>query len=467
MTCPVNECTYNKSGNRPVACPHCPFTACRGCHTKYLLDAGEPKCMSCGKAWGAEFLGDHFPKSFVKGGLSENRKKALFAREQGLFPETLPLLEERERLKGRIKAREGQITTTRAEICGLTTQLGALTAQLEELKLENARDLARQRMAAAPPAEAPAAEAAAGEAPAAAGARGAPRRHCPRTGCNSFLSAKNKCLTCPAWMCRDCEKLKEGPEDPGHACSPDDVATVKLKREECRPCPACGVETFKIDGCSQVWCPPPCGGAEGTAWNFTTGVVDKGRPHAPLYYEYLRKKHGGEAPRVPGDDPCARLPDAAALTRFFQSTGTPRQGQDALLNLHRMLVHIDRFEAPRWRRANPSAFEANLDLRLAFLSNALDEEAFKSQLQRREKEVKKAKEFNEALRLLVDVGSDIIAGMLRGPALTAEVFERFEQVREFYNGSIRNIRARYGSKACFLLMTTAGAPGALYGWALA
>jgi len=266
-------------------------------------------------------------------------------------------------------------------------------------------------------------------------------------------------------MCQECEKIKAGREDPDHVCNPDDVETVKLKQKESKPCTACGTETFKIDGCYQVWCPPPCGGTEGTAWDFRTGKIDKDRPHAPLYYEYQRKMNGGEAPRVPGDNPCmaAGIPDMPRFVRRYrdQTSAIPRQDLNALLDIYRLLVHIEHVEIRRWRRANPTDFETNIDLRMAFLENAIDENLFKETLQRREKEARKAVAFYDAIQLIVNVSTDIFnefCERVRQSTDTNEVtsvqdvFDKFEQMRLYYNESITAIRWRCDSKACFLLV---------------
>jgi hypothetical protein len=267
-------------------------------------------------------------------------------------------------------------------------------------------------------------------------------------------------------MCQECEKIKASREDPGHVCNADDVASVKLKQKECKPCPGCGIETFKIDGCRQVWCPPPCGNNEGTAWDFVTGKIDRDRPHAPLYYEYQRKMNGGEAPRVPGDNPCmaAGIPGIPGFLRrsSTKTLSIPRKDLTALLDLHRWIVHIEHVELRRWRRANPTDFETNIDLRIAYLENSIDENLFKETLQRREKEARKANAFFDAIQLIVNVSADIFNEFCEKVRQSTEdnpvtsiqdILNKFEQIRLYYNESITAIRWRFDSKACFLIMT--------------
>ena len=73
---------------------------------------------------------------------------------------------------------------------------------------------------------------------------------CPQTDCHGFIDKKYTCGLCHVHVCVHCMKTK----NENHECNADDVASVKMIREECKKCPTCKAFVFKISGCYQMWC---------------------------------------------------------------------------------------------------------------------------------------------------------------------------------------------------------------------
>jgi len=393
--------------------------------------------MACRKEWNIEFVDSQFTKVFRKNELKTHRQNVLLGREKAMLPATMVRVD----ILARAKERNAQIVELRR-------QIQTLYHQIDILHHENYHEQHVSRHGG-------------GEEE-----KRVFRKHCPRTGCNAFLSTQYKCSTCDTWMCPECEKIKASRDDPEHQCNPDDVESVKLKKQECKPCPSCGIETFKIDGCYQVWCPPPCGGGQGTAWDFRTGKLDRDRPHAPLYYEYQRKMNGGVAPRNPGDNPCGvanELPDFRVVRRVLQQLPQVHQ-EDAefLKHIHRILVHVQNVTMRQYYENREVTFETNVDLRMAFLQNEIDEETMKMNLQKREKDKNKRLAMHDAMELLVNVGKDIYNNLINMVNMVnqrennttttvsiEDTFKELEQIRLYFNETITNVRRRFDSKALF------------------
>jgi hypothetical protein len=123
---------------------------------------------------------------------------------------------------------------------------------------------------------------------------------CPEEGCRGFLSSAYKCELCKLYTCPKChEIIGDKKDNPDHVCNPDSVKSAELIKKETKPCPSCGCRIYKIDGCDQMWC-TTCH----VAFSWRTGRRETGTIHNPHFYQWQRDANNGEAPRVPGDNPC-------------------------------------------------------------------------------------------------------------------------------------------------------------------
>ena len=101
--------------------------------------------------------------------------------------------------------------------------------------------------------------------------------HCPKNDCRGFITKTGKCGLCQTVTCTKCyqEKLTD------HECNPDDVATAKLLKKDCRNCPNCKVLIHRYVGCPQMFC-TNCH----TGFDWGTGQILK-KLHNPHLTEWL------------------------------------------------------------------------------------------------------------------------------------------------------------------------------------
>lgn len=272
-------------------------------------------------------------------------------------------------------------------------------------------------------------------------------RHCPIKECQGYLDRNYTCSGCKVVVCTHCEIIKDDNNE--HVCDPNDVASVKLKVNTSKPCPKCSKLTFKIDGCSQVWCPPPCG----TAWNFNTGTLDKGPVHSPDYYDYMRKNNNGVVP--PQNFMCANnvLPDIWIMQRRVEN-----KDFEAISEIHRFFVDLRNHVMYRYDVGNVvNDFDKNLDLRVKFLTNLTDKESFKKTLFSRNKKTNKHKTIYENLNMLYIVGVDIFhkirndgypVNKTTGLVNLTGAFDELNNIRKYYNEVIIKTKERYDCKSC-------------------
>jgi hypothetical protein len=125
---------------------------------------------------------------------------------------------------------------------------------------------------------------------------------CPGKDCRGRLSTGYKCGLCEHRFCPDChndvgDTRGSTSGSATHTCNEDDKKTVALLKENTKPCPKCHEGIFKVSGCDQMWC-TQCH----TCFSWQTGKILNGVVHNPHFYAWQRAQHGGEAPRVPGDN---------------------------------------------------------------------------------------------------------------------------------------------------------------------
>lgn len=92
--------------------------------------------------------------------------------------------------------------------------------------------------------------------------------------CTDGIIVKSECLGCGITVCKECFVKKE----PGHACTQDDLNTVKMLSESTK-CPDCGVKISKIEGCRFMTCTRcEC------KFDYYTGVSSRYGTHATQKY---------------------------------------------------------------------------------------------------------------------------------------------------------------------------------------
>jgi hypothetical protein len=226
---------------------------------------------------------------------------------------------------------------------------------------------------------------------------------CPAEGCRGFLSTAYKCGTCECWACVECHVSVGKEKDCAHMCDPNTVLSAKAIKDETRPCPKCGTRIFKTDGCDQMWCTMDgCGAA--FSWN--TGHIVTGVIHNPHYYEWLRRREGGELPREAGDIPCGGMPNTWQMVGVIRELALPEELNTAVLESFRNLQEL----VDHRMRDYPSRLPqlANKEDDVSYLLNEITEEVWQARLERTETKFLKKKEIGQILQTLATAGSDMM-----------------------------------------------------------
>jgi len=512
MECSICCEKYNKSSRKPVGCG-CGIEVCRECAQRVLLDtATNPQCMGCRRPWDSAFLAENFTKVFISKTLKEHRANVLFDREKAMLPEAQPLAELTKAMKPIVEATRAStekiaeeemlyrekcieldglrvtmrhenrlitdigdyITATKA-VAELRKSLAAEKAIL--LSYQDLQKIVRNLM-----------DPTAG--PVYSGGEASARRFvraCPAEGCRGFLSEQWKCGLCNVRVCAKCHEIKTaaaadtaadpsapgpsqprgGSSAPQHVCNPENVASAAMIAKDSRPCPSCAALIHRVSGCDQMWC-VCCK----TAFNYRTGVVDKGVIHNPEYNRYLRERAARMAaadgnpeavaeppapPRAEGDVPCGRanihgereLPAtydrfAVKMHQTLKLNGTP--AGNTIMAIYHAFNHNN--YAIRRRYGEAVAPEArNRDIRIKFLLGDIDETAFKRLLHQREKAEAKKNEYREAFTTFQNITADYLVLVYTAETKKAaeDLAEEMERLRVFTNDLLGQIAARYNA----------------------
>lgn len=331
--------------------------------------------MNCGVGWNLEFLYQTFPKVFVHRDMRDHREGLLLEREKAMLPATIPYAEDekrKERIMEEITELDRQKAVLYDGIAKLDREIRRKHADIgKKLDTKQKREFIRA---------------------------------CPASGCKGFLSTSWKCGLCNVWVCPDCHEIKGENKDVEHTCDPEILKSVKMLNAETRPCPTCASLIFKIDGCSQMWC-TECH----TAFDWKTGQVEKGVVHNPHYYEYLRKH--GNVPRNIGDVPCGGIPSVWNVSNALKRMNCAAKITSSVLEITRLLNHVHQVEIPA-HPVQADGLQANLDLRVRYLLNRLEEEDWKKELQKREKKNQKNTAHRLIFDMIVAVGIDFLNKIL-------------------------------------------------------
>ena len=443
MDCSICLEKYTKELRLKVTCPYCPANACRGCVQRYLLSSHEdPHCLGCRKAWNREFIDLHLTKTFRSGPLRKHRAKTLMDREKAMLPamqifvesvkeiraaselmsavsESLRKMEAtrvgilrvRDALRVKIRATKTgeEIEIAMKELDENCARYGRNEAKMMRVRYDH--EVLQRRISRAQNIL----EGRAAEDDRAAEPARVFIQHCPADNCRGYLSTAYKCGVCAKYACPDCLTIKGDNRDAEHTCNEDAKASAALIKRETKPCPKCGVRIFKIDGCDQMFCTQEtCH----TAFSWNTGHVVTGTIHNPHYYEYLRHRNGGAAPREAGDIPCGGLPTVWQFTRDILATDLPAPTKNLIIHIHRALndmAEVRLAEFPARQAAN-----VNQDINIRYLMNDMDEDAWKKTLEQRETKFERKREIGQILTTFTHVGSEFLRNLVAGPGLTVE-----------------------------------------------
>jgi len=429
---------FTKQPHRKQAkCPYCEISACVKCTQTYLLGTHEdPHCLGCRRGWTREVMDTILLTTWINGEYKKHRENILIDRERSRLPAAQIIVERRkeaeEREPIRIKLSD--------EIHALEVQLGALRTKYyyECRRIETLRaglEFVEDKTATKNPEE-----------------RRVFIMPCPAQNCRGFLSQGYKCGVCDVHVCSECREVKGTVRDAPHTCNPDTVATVQRLKKECRGCPECGTNIFKIEGCDQMFC-THCN----TPFSWTTGrKIVTGAIHNPHYFEYLRSANGGVMPRAPGDIPClANLPNAWSFERDVgRKFPVTKVYSDILYSGLQRITHIEHVEIPRMTvRADD---QDNTETNVQYLTGHIDQKRWKQLLQMKEKRSNKKDEIRIRYEAFIGVCIDIygrVMNVVRGTTIlptgdmvTIACKEACEQLRalcKIFNEGLMEISKRY------------------------
>jgi hypothetical protein len=351
-------------------------------------------CMGCRRAWTREVLDAILLTTWINGDYKKHREDILFDRERSRLPAAQIIVERRREAQKREPLRVELIK----KIADLEVQIGTLRSEYY---------LECQRIDAYMRGEDPFAERTEKDK-----AKSEERRvfvmPCPAADCRGFLSSGYKCGVCDIHVCPECREIKGVARDVEHTCNPNTVETVRLMKKECRGCPECGTNIFKIEGCDQMFC-THCN----TPFSWTTGKkITNGVLHNPHYFEYLRLTNGGAVPRNPGDIPCiANLPNAWTFDRqVAKAYPGARLITGFLYAGLNTIAHIQHVEIPHM--TNHAQDSDTTEINVRYLMGEVDQKHWKQLLQQKEKKRIKKDEIRMRYEAFVGACVDIYGRLM-------------------------------------------------------
>lgn len=436
--------SFNKSNRLKINCKTCSddsIVVCRSCAKRYILDQPtDPSCMVCKVEWDIEFLTENFTKVFVNKELKNHRENYLLEKQLALLPETQDFAEQLKEIDGLEKQKlmiyekkrrlENELRKINIDIRQLDITIHRIKNQETTLSGKSKSEFIFK---------------------------------CPVENCNGFLNEKFECGICDNKICKHCMEIK----GENHECDEEKKETVKLLRQDTKPCPKCGQLIHKLpNGCDQMYC-IKCH----TAFSWRTGQLERGNIHNPEYYRWMRE-NGYSIPRNPLDiryDPCGnQLIDYHNLLRimrfYFPSsqTNTSRYAYPVIkdydqtvkiINMHRMCQHITHLNN-NFNQENNIEQTKLRHMRANYLLNKLTKLDFKRKLQMIEKKNNKAKKMNDIWNVLRLVLIEYIGkisefhetgtrekkwNVKRGCEIINEIIEESEKIRNYCNNSFSNI----------------------------
>lgn len=225
---------FTKQAHKKQAkCPYCNVKACVKCTQTYLLGTSEDAhCMECRKAWTRETLDTILLTTWLNGEYKKHRENVLLDREKSRLPAAQIIIArrkqaeeyfpERQKVADEIKELLEKLEQKNQRIAYINTIISIYNAGQDPFENSTAKEHVERRTFIMP---------------------------CPASGCRGFLSSAYKCGVCDIYVCPDCREIKGTNRDIPHTCDPNTVETVRAIKKETRPCPECGTNIFKIEGC--------------------------------------------------------------------------------------------------------------------------------------------------------------------------------------------------------------------------
>lgn len=406
--CNVCAEAFNKTTRRLIKCD-CNFECCRSCAKIYLLTLHQdPKCMSCNKIWDRKFMTNNFENSWISKTYKVHRESILFQKEQALFPDTQVHVEriiETEKLNSEIS----QLIQLKHEI---DYKISKIRDSIRELN-ETSVGITKKMFV----------------------------RACPKNNCKGFLNEKMTCGICETIACKDCREIKSSNN---HECDTNILASVKLMERDSKPCPKCSAMIIKVIGCTHMFC-TEC--KTSFDWKTLSIIPDRVNTN-PHFMEYMRAQNGGESSsNSQYQVRCGREIDGYFMRDFSNKL---RNNKNVKKELVRQLCHeieltnhINRVEL---RRFNTDRISGNLDLRIDFMRNKIDQETFKKNIQKREKCMEKEFEIYNILNMYQSCSTDLVYRIHDAPENASKILKEISELKIYANDAFDEISNIYKCK---------------------
>lgn len=422
-TCQV--CCETLPPTKRSECGACRWICCRGCVQRYLLETDDDaNCMSCHLEFTRSTLLAMTSKAFANGPYKRHREHVLEQREQSMLGSDAPYvtqeLQRRENAELFVRMQQYRWRLKR-KLVETDGQMRDLQQQMRPPLQEDRRQFMHR---------------------------------CAVRGCRGFLSSAWKCTVCAHYVCSECNADKGTLKDAAHECNEAERQTMVLVKTDSRKCPGCAQYIFKISGCDQMWC-TSCH----TAFSWNTGRRVNDVLHNPHFYAWQHSQLalGQTVGRALGDIPCGGMPTVTELSGVATAVAAARGGSVRLrtvpiMLLHRLIIHMDQTERPRFHTEIQAA--NNRDLRLRYTLNELTLEKMKTMLQQREKSSAKRREIGLILTMLYDTSSDIFrqlvvsaarptAGSGHTVGLATAAKQQIEALVAYTNRALKELSAQY------------------------
>jgi hypothetical protein len=366
--------------NKLVICSHCEYSACVTCQKTYILGSlNRAKCMGCYKEWSREFLHENFTQSFINKEYKKHREDILFDGQKCMMQDTQTIA------STRIKAAKinVQIQEIKNKVWALQTDIRNLENKKWNLQSTKKVETKKKEQFFG---------------------------HCPVSTCRGFIESNWKCGICEINVCKRCKEI----ETADHICDENTVVALKLIKKDCRPCPRCKVPIIRASGCYQMWC-TNCH----ISYDWKTGeIVTNEVIHNPHFIEWQRSQGVDPdlgARRRIGIDACGRH---TVENANFDSIliRMKKENRNFIVFFNRFLNHCHGVERRRFRVNQDDTESGNyLELRIKYLNNTIDEEQFKSNIQREKKKNDKKYDYYLIIDMFVQSGRDILNQYFRNP----------------------------------------------------
>jgi len=395
--------------------------------------------MSCNKEWNYEFLRNNFTKSFMNNKYKKYKENILFDIEKSLLPDTQIAIQNRKSIYKKlddvlVQIDELELVLTNLNRIKTTLQHYVkhddfngmsrfLNDQNGEMKKDEYEEKKERKNFIKP---------------------------CPSHNCRGFLSSQYKCGLCECKVCPDCHEIlpknenqekkssNESKQKEEHKCNPETVQTIKSLQKECKNCPKCGTFIYKISGCNMMFC-TSCH----TAFDWKTGEIETRNIHNPHYFEYLRQNGreddeirrrfgGGDIQPVNINDECITYNELTRTLRYTKYN-----------DIFRIINHIEQVEIPNYSRTQ-NIQNRNMDLRILYLENLIDEGKFKMQLQKRYKKTQFDYEMIQMFEMFVNVIKDSFTSFIRNLPIN-DKNKLFETFNNHFNNRLWNRFKYYDS----------------------